>query len=291
MSKVIAIGQACLDILHEEGKGVTSFVGGRIANMAVMLSRKGVEVEYVSECAVDGVGDMIVKHFADNGVGTKSIDRYTEGLSQVSMIFRDAQGNERFSQYVKYPDTRFDVLWPTIEENDVVVFGSFFSIEENVRRPLTELLAYAIERKAIIVYLPGFQPELCSRITRVMPYIVENLEVADIVIARESDMKKIYNQSDASQCFNNNIRFYTDNFLYEDSRGNATLFARNYSQTFASRREKPKAKLLWDAAMVAGFISGMISGGITRQGLSQISAEAWSRVMKETTEFYDNLQY
>ena len=179
----------------------------------------------------------------------------------------------------------------TVEENDIVVFGSFFSIEENVRRPLTELLAYAIERKAIIVYLPGFQPELCSRITRVMPYIVENLEVADIVIARESDMKKIYNQSDASQCFNNNIRFYTDNFLYEDSRGNATLFARNYSQTVASRREKPKAKLLWDAAMVAGFISGMISGGITRQGLSQISAEAWSRVMKETTEFYDNLQY
>ena len=183
------------------------------------------------------------------------------------------------------------MLWPTIEENDIVVFGSFFSIEENVRRPLTELLAYAIERKAIIVYLPGFQPELCSRITRVMPYIVENLEVADIVIARESDMKKIYNQSDASQCFNNNIRFYTDNFLYEDSRGNATLFARNYSQTFAARREKPKAKLLWDAAMVAGFISGMISGGITRQGLSQISAEAWSQVMKETTEFYDNLQY
>ena len=49
MSKVIAVGQACLDILHEEGRQVCSFVGGRIANMAMALSHDGVEVEFVSE--------------------------------------------------------------------------------------------------------------------------------------------------------------------------------------------------------------------------------------------------
>ena len=154
MSKVIAVGQACLDILHEEGRQVCSFVGGRIANMAMTLSHDGVEVEFVSECATDGVGDMIVDTLKKNGVGVKSVDRFTEGQSQVSLIFRDKVGNERFSEYVKYPDSRFDVLWPKIEENDIVVFGSFFSVEESVRQPLSELLAYAQDRKAIIVYLP-----------------------------------------------------------------------------------------------------------------------------------------
>ena len=78
MSKVIAVGQACLDILHEEGRQVCSFVGGRIANMAMALSHDGVEVEFVSECATDGVGDMIVDTLKKNGVGVKSVDRFTE---------------------------------------------------------------------------------------------------------------------------------------------------------------------------------------------------------------------
>ena len=101
MSKVIAVGQAGLDILHEEGRQVCSFVGGRIANMAMTLGHDGVEVEVVSECATDGVGDMIVDTLKKNGVGVKSVDRFTEGQSQVSLIFRDKEGNERFSEYVK----------------------------------------------------------------------------------------------------------------------------------------------------------------------------------------------
>ena len=177
MRKVIAVGQSCIDIVHVDYKPVMSYVGGRIANMAASLSRAGVPVEYVSECGQDSVGDMIIDFLQSNGVGTKSVDRFTEGLSPISLIFRDAEGRERYSEYVKYPKTRFDILWPKIEEDDIVVFGSYFSIDENVRKPLSEFLAYAQERKALLVYLPGFQPELCSRITRVMPYIFENFIV------------------------------------------------------------------------------------------------------------------
>lgn len=84
------------------------------------------EVEFVSECATGNVGDMIVDTLRKNGVGVKSVDRFTEGQSaECPLIFRDKEGNERFSEYVKYPDSRFDVLWPKIEENDIVVFGSF----------------------------------------------------------------------------------------------------------------------------------------------------------------------
>ena len=79
-------------------------------------------------------------------MGVKSVDRFTEGQSQVSLILRDKEGNERFSEYVKYPDSRVDVRWPKIEENDIVVCGSFFSVEESVRQPLSELFADAQDR-------------------------------------------------------------------------------------------------------------------------------------------------
>lgn len=281
MSKVIAVGQACLDILHEDGQPVRSFVGGRIANMAMALSHAGVDVEFVSECATDGVGDMIVKTLADNGVGVKSVDRFTEGQSQVSLIFRDKDGSERFSEYVKYPDTRFDVLWPRIEENDVVVFGSFFSVEDSVRQPLTELLAYAQDRKAIIVYLPGFKPELCSRITRVMPAIVENLEIADVVIARESDMMKIFGKADARACYDEHIKFYSNNFLYSDSLCNVSLFTRDGVLTRGCEAVPDAAhRLEWDARLVARFVKGMLDRGVTLGGLDSTSLDEWREIMK-----------
>lgn len=282
MSKVIAVGQACLDILHEEGRQVCSFVGGRIANMAMALSHDGVEVEFVSECATDGVGDMIVDTLKKNGVGVKSVDRFTEGQSQVSLIFRDKEGNERFSEYVKYPDSRFDVLWPKIEENDIVVFGSFFSVEESVRQPLSELLAYAQDRKAIIVYLPGFKPELCSRITRVMPAIVENLEVADVVIARESDMMKIFGKADARACYNEHIKFYCNNFLFSDSRHNVSLFTKSGVLTRESDGTPDAAhRLECDACLVARFVEGMLRHGLTRDGLDTTGADEWEDIMKK----------
>ena len=87
MRKVIAIGQSSLDIIHIDGKPAASFTGGRIANMAASLARLGHQVEYVSECANDSVGDMIVDFLKTNGVGVASVDRYTDGLSQVSLIF------------------------------------------------------------------------------------------------------------------------------------------------------------------------------------------------------------
>ena len=280
MSKVIAVGQSCLDILHEEGQPVQSFLGGRIANMSVALSKAGVEVDFVSECATDGVGDMIVGWLEEGGVNTKSVDRFTEGQSQVSMIFRDKQGNERFSEYVKYPDSRFDVLWPKIEENDIVVFGSFFAVEQSVRQPLTELLDYAHERKAIIVYLPGFKPELCSRITRVMPAIAENLEIADIVIARESDMAKIFGKTDAKVCYDEHIQFYTNTFLFTDHDLNATLFTREGTTSHAYASTVTAAtRLKCDASLIATFVKGMLDHGLTLAGIDDTPEATWQEIV------------
>ena len=188
MRKVIAVGQSCIDIVHVDYKPAMSYVGGRIANMAASLSRAGVPVEYVSECGQDSVGDMIVDFLQSNGVGTKSVDRFTEGLSPISLIFRDAEGRERYSEYVKYPKTRFDILWPKIEEDDIVVFGSYFSIDENVRKPLSEFLAYAQERKALLVYLPGFQPD--SKI-RMLLHLADQAEVVVAICASDIVKNKL----------------------------------------------------------------------------------------------------
>ena len=84
MGKVIAIGQAVLDVVFSGNTPVKAFAGGRIANMAASLGKMGVSTEYVSECATDAPGDAVIKFLESNNVGTASVDRFTEGQSQVT---------------------------------------------------------------------------------------------------------------------------------------------------------------------------------------------------------------
>lgn len=288
MNKVIAIGQSVIDIIHLNNKPIASFTGGRIANMAASLGRLGVDVEYVSECGCDSVGDMVVEFLNENHVGTESIDRFTDGQSQVSLFFIDGDGNERYMEYAKHPSTRFNVLWPKILENDIVVFGSYFALDEGPRKPLLELLNYAQERTAIIVYLPGFQPGLCSRITRVMPAVLENLEFADVVIARESDMQEIFGKSDSAACYKDHISFYCPNFLFTDKAFNIKMHLPGSTIEIKNGGEAPANKLGWDASLCAGFVYGMLKNDVALEGINALGEPTWRSIVETAKRFADD---
>ncbi len=288
MGRVIAIGQSVLDIVYVDGHLAESHVGGRIANMAASLGRMGVAVDYVSECATDKVGDMVVDFLQTNHVATQSIDRFTEGQSQITLAFTEQDGSTHYLEYMKYPPSRFDVLWPKIEENDIVVFGSFFSIEESVRRPLLELLDYAKERKAIIVYIPGFHPELCNRITRVMPSILENLEYADIVVAREADMKHIFGKPDSNSCYKDHIMFYCPNFVFIDSHFSVHLHVPGEEIVAPQPSPQPANRLGWDATFCAGLVYGLLTGHATLADINSLGRAKWEQVMATSCRFSDN---
>ena len=158
MRKVISIGESVLDTVFVNRQPVKAMVGGRIANATASLGMTGVPVTFCSECGTDSVGDMIVDFFVQHQVNTKSIDRYTEGSTPLSAIFSDHNGQEKIVNYGVYPPgERFNVVWPRIDEGDIVLFGSLYAIDAPQRESLYELLSYAAERKAILVYLPGFQ--------------------------------------------------------------------------------------------------------------------------------------
>ena len=149
MRKIIAIGESVLDTLYRNGQPIKAMVGGRIANATASLGMTGVPVTFCSECCTDSVGDIIVDFFNRHQVATTSIDRYTDGSTQLSAIFIGEDGNDKIVNYGVYPDAdRFDVVWPRIDEGDIVLFGSLYSIEQPQRERVYELLSYAAERTA-----------------------------------------------------------------------------------------------------------------------------------------------
>ncbi|HAO62994.1 MAG TPA: carbohydrate kinase, partial [Porphyromonadaceae bacterium] len=225
MRKIIAIGESVLDTLYRNGQPIKAMVGGRIANATASLGMTGVPVTFCSECCTDSVGDIIVDFFNRHQVATTSIDRYTDGSTQLSAIFLGEDGNDKIVNYGVYPDAdRFDVVWPRIDEGDIVLFGSLYSIAQPQRERVYELLSYAAERKAVMVYLPGFQHGINFRITRVLTAILENLELSSIVVAHERDLADIFPGESAEKAYHNHFEYYCPCFIHIGADGGVDAF-------------------------------------------------------------------
>lgn len=285
MRKIIIIGECTLDIIFPESTPtdsveVRALPGGRLPNTAMLLGDHGHDVTFVGEAARDRIGDFLLQAFNRHNVTTKSIDRFSGGATATNVRF-PADGDKATVCLRDYPQERFDVIWPRIDPDDIVIFGTHFAIDDRVRSQLVDLLNHAAERNAIIVYLPGFLPQQAPRLTRVMPTILENLELAQIVIVRPSDIATIFNSDESmAKAYHRHIEFYSPTMLSIDMENSAlSLFHR---QTAADRHiEMYDASLHGASAAIAGFVEALIELGVTHDSLDSLSASRVDEIASE----------
>lgn len=283
MRKIIAIGESVLDTLFVNAAPTKAFVGGRIANAAASLGELGLPVSMVSECCTDAVGDIVMQFYEKHHVDVKSVDRFTDGATPFSAILTGDQPT-RIVNYGKYPEDRFDVVWPRIDEDDIVIFGSLYAIDVPQRERLFEMISYAAERKAILIYLPGFQHGINFRITKVMPAILENLEIADLVLALQSDINTIFPDETPEEAFMNHIGFYNNTYFHLNPDFSLNLFGRNRRQSFPA--EGATTNLLgWQAGFTAGLVYHIMVRNLLRSDLHQADDNMLAALVAEARVF------
>ena len=157
MRKVIGIGETVLDIIFKANKPHTAVPGGSVFNGLVSLGRLGVPVSFISELGNDRVGDIIRAFMEDNNISTELVDCFPDGKSPISLAFLDGENNANYIFYKDYPKQRLDVPLPTINPDDILIFGSYYSLNPALRDRMVEFLDYAKERKAILYYDPNFR--------------------------------------------------------------------------------------------------------------------------------------
>lgn len=259
MKKIICIGECALDIIFDGSMPVGSMPGGRIVNAAAILARQNLPVKLVSELAAGKVGDIIAGFLEDAGVDCSSVDRFTEGLSPVVIYTLDGNGAVDVTRYEQYPDDCFDVVWPRIDEGDIVVYGGFYALDQRMRPRMTQLLEHASERKAILVYLPGFLALQEPRITRVMPAILENIELASIVVTRASDLKTIFGVCDGERCYHSHIDFYCRSLINVDTETHKIDYYSGREVTSAEIPADLCRSVMWNAGVVAGVAEALFT--------------------------------
>lgn len=270
MPKIIIIGECNLEVTFPADSSdswpllMTGRPGGCLLNAAAMLGRKGLQVSFVADAARDSLGDLLVRYLDSCNVDTHCIDRYSDGGVTSSDFIFPATGtiitNRRFPV-----GENFNCTWPRIDHDDIVIFGGFFALDDRSRTQVMEMVSYAAERKATVIYVPGFVPSLVPRITRVMPAILENLELADIVYADTADLRTIWNETSPDECYKRNINFYCRMLMCADPAASTVTLHYPGAVASADTTAGSQSGSRRAAAGLAALISFIADRNITRE--------------------------
>ena len=285
MRKVIGIGETLLDIIFREGQPTAAVPGGSVFNGIVSLARAGVPVCFISETGNDRVGDIILRFMRDNGIDTTHVNVFREGKSPVSLAFLDERSDAEYLFYKNYPAQRLDVDLPRIDEDDIVVLGSYYALAPVVRNKVTELLDRARTAGAIVYYDPNFRASHKEEAIRLAPTIIENLEYADIVRGSQDDFAYMYGLRDADRIYKEKVKFYCPNFLCTSGDGTVALRTPRVVKDYPVRPLQAVSTIGAGDNFNAGIIYGLLKHGVRRRQLDQTDETTWDAVVQCGMDF------
>ena len=194
--KVYGFGETVLDIIFRDRQPVAARPGGSVLNAFVSLGRLGWNPRFISEYGEDDVGELIDAYLRDNGVDTSFVIRFSGGSSALALAFLDGQGNASYSFYKNFPKERIQSLPGELEPGDLILFGSIYASNPEIRGSMLKFLNRGKERGALIIYDPNFRKAHLEELEGRKPRILENIEFADIVRGSDEDFRLIFGIGD-----------------------------------------------------------------------------------------------
>ncbi len=280
MRKVIGIGETILDIIFKNDRPQRAIPGGSVFNGFVSLGRLGVPVVFISELGNDKVGDIIRRFMEENNISTDYVDCFPDGKSPISLAFLDNDQNASYSFYKDYPHQRLEVPLPRIEEDDILIFGSYYSLNPVLRERTVEFLEYAKERKAIIYYDPNFRDAHAHEAIQLKPTILENFEYADIVRGSDEDFINIFSKTDVDHIYEEHIKYYCKRLITTHGPLGVELHSDTIREHFDVPQINPKSTIGAGDSFNAGIIYGLLKYDIRYSDLPLLEKDKWAKIIQ-----------
>lgn len=285
MRKVIGIGETILDIIFRGEQPSAAVPGGSVFNGIVSLGRMGIPVGFISETGNDRVGRIILQFMRDNHIPTDHVNVFPDGKSPVSLAFLNEQCDAEYLFYKDYPRQRLDVLFPRLEEDDIVMIGSYYALNPVLRDKILELLEQAREKKAIVYYDPNFRASHKNEAMKLAPTIIENLEYADIVRGSQDDFQYMYGLQDADKIYKDKIKFYCPSFICTAGGNSIALRTNKVSKDYSIPPLQAVSTIGAGDNFNAGVIYGLLKYDVRYRDLANIDEPTWDRIIQCGKDF------
>ena len=291
MRKVIGIGETILDVIFKNDQPIGAVPGGSMFNGLISLGRVGMNAGFISETGNDRIGRKIIKFLEDNHVDASNISVYPEAKSPVSLAFLNDQNDAEYIFYKDHPNDKLDFIFPDIQPDDIVMYGSFYAVNPVIRPQMFAFLEHAQRQGAILYYDVNFRASHANDVMKVTPNILENLEFADIVRGSKEDFEVMFNKSDADIVYRSQISFYCKNFIY--TQGAEPLILKGvggFSKDYPVAQTETVSTIGAGDNFNAGFVYGLVKYGITREMLEAgVAEDLWDKVVDDAQQFATNV--
>ena len=287
MRKVIGIGETVLDIIFRDEKPISALPGGSTFNAIISLGRSGVKASMISETGNDRIGQNIIKFMESNGIDASYVNVYPESKSPLSLAFLNDHNDADYIFYKDHPHDRIDYVYPEVNADDIVLFGSFFALNPVIRPQVYAFLDYARQRGAILYYDVNFRASHKNEVMKVTPNLLDNLEMADIVRGSSEDFEILFRQHDADTVYRSQIAYYTKKFIYTRSADPVEVRGDSgFSKQYPVLPTETVSTIGAGDNFNAGFIYGLIKNGITRQHIDQgLTESQWDALVSSALDF------
>ncbi len=287
MRKVIGIGETVLDIIFKGDQPVHAVPGGSTFNAIISLSRSGVKTSFISETGNDRVGRMIIQFLKDNGCEADCVNVYPSSKSPLSLAFLNEHNDAEYIFYKDHPNDRLDFVYPEVNADDIVLYGSYYALNPVIRPQVKGFLDYAHERGAILYYDVNFRASHQHEVMKLTPNLLENFELADIVRGSAEDFEILFKKTDADSVYRTQIMFYTKKFIYTQAASPIELRGDdNFKKQYPVVPVDTVSTIGAGDNFNAGFLYGLIRYGITGREIERgLSEKQWDQLIECGQQF------
>lgn len=292
MRKVIGIGETVFDIIFKDDQPIAAVPGGSTFNCLISLGRCGVRASFISETGNDRVGQHILRFLDENGVDNKSVSVYPDSKSPLSLAFLNERNDAEYIFYKDHPKDRLDFDFPEVNEDDIVVYGSYYAVNPVIRPQVLGFLEYAKSHGAILYYDVNFRASHKDEVVKLTSNILENLELADIVRGSAEDFGVMFRKTDADAIYRSQISFYTKKFICTNGAEPVELRADGglKKQYPILKSDEVVSTIGAGDNFNAGFIYGMMKYDISREQTEKgLTESQWDKVIGCALQFSANV--
>ena len=170
--------------------------------------------------------------------------------------------------------------------DDVVMFGSYFSINPEIRPHTLRFLETARQADATIYYDLNFRKNYRHRVGELLPSIEENMRFATVVRGSLEDFGYLFDLTDPDEIYERHIRPHCPHFICTDGGREVVVFDGRGGRL---RFDVPEVTTLSTIGagdnFNAGFVYETILLGLRRADFERLSPELWTALIMRGQEF------
>jgi fructokinase len=205
MQGVITLGEALIDFtpLDDQNLDFRKNPGGAPANVAVALSRLGVDVSFVGKVGNDVLGNFLSQKLQSEEVNIDNLILTEEAKTAITFVTLDEDGDRSFDFYIDPSADRFlrtdEIDAELFEQNKIYHFGSISLIDEPARSATKKGIELAHQNGILVSYDPNLREMLWDSLAEAKEMILSVIEQVDILKVSEEELEFLTGTADIEE--------------------------------------------------------------------------------------------